>query len=226
MTRAYLYDRLLFMHFLEAMPVSQSVTISVLLSGLFSALVATGISVRAAKHLDANNKEWTLKAELRRFRVNRIAAATNGLRECFFRAKTQLEFNLIVWTGFENEWVMFCQTELPRANTSDVLSRERSERKESDLKRRMDEGLVRFNDRIVLIKADAKAHATMLMNEPLLESYWLPMQVLLNSLTQGHMATSQGIQERIAVYEQKLPEVLKLFKECDQLIADEIARPL
>ena len=182
MTRAYLYDRLLFMHFLEAMPVSQSVTISVLLSGLFSAFVATGISVRAAKHLDANNKEWTLKAELRRFRVNRIAAATNGLRECFFGAKTQLEFNLIVWTGFENEWVMFCQTELPRANTSDVLSRERSERKESDLKRRMDEGLVRFNDRIVLIQADAKAHATMLMNEPLLESYWLPMQVLLNSL--------------------------------------------
>lgn len=141
-------------------------------------------------------------------------------------AKTQLEFNLVAVTGFEAEWLRFRILPVPILGMNTAVELDLYERTRAALERKEHEEIFRFNDRVVLIQAEAKVHATILMYEPLLEPYITRLQGLMADLAQAHMATSNSVKERIAVFEEKQPTVVALLAECDQLVADEIAKPL
>lgn len=209
---------------------NQNVTSAVLLSGAISAviggLLGSCISAWSAERLDVANKEWALRAELRRFRVNRIVVATNGLRQCFFMAKTQLEFNLVAVKGFEAESLNFRLLPVPVIGMNTGVEVELYDRIKSTLERKQHEETARFNDRVALIQAEAKVHATILLHEPLLERYRIELMGLMTELAKTHAATSESVQGRITVFEEKQPIVVALLANCDSLIAEEIAKKL
>jgi hypothetical protein len=193
---------------------------------VIAAVISTGLSMWWTKRLDVANKAWTLKAELRRFHVTRITDATNGLRQCFYKAKTQLEFNLIAAVGFEKEWAVINGVVKPDGTFSEGVNKEVFDGLVSTLQRRQDEAIIRSNERVVLVQAEARAYVSLLTNERLLEQFKDEMESFMNDLAQNHQPTSQGVGERIKVFTDAEPEFLQLLKKCDKVIDAEIARPL
>ena len=205
---------------------SNQINSSVLLSGALGAIFATALNMLWAKHLDTTNKNWTLQAELRRYRVSRISIAANGLRECFYKAKTQLDFDLVALRGIETEIAEFNKLPIPNSSTSDGVTRDLYERWRSNLQRKLEESIVRSNDHVVVVQAEAKAHVSLLLSETLLRKFHGQMQTLMLELAKEHQASSQGVTERIMVFSEREPMFLQLLKECDDVIAEEITRKL
>jgi hypothetical protein len=110
-----------------------------LISGAVGIIIACAFNLFWAKRLDTKNKNWTLQDELRRYRVNRISVAANGLRECFYEAKTQLEFDLVTSRGIETEIAQFNKLPIPNSSTSDGVTRDQYERRRSNLQRKLEE---------------------------------------------------------------------------------------
>ena len=141
-------------------------------------------------------------------------------------AKTQLEFNLVAVERLEAEWGVFNKIQEPNSSQTTGVIQELYYNAKSTLERKEHEAMTRSNDRVGLIQAEAKGHATILMSEPLMAPYRTRLPGLMSELTQTHVFSSESVRRRIAVFEEKQPEVVTLLIELDELIAAEIAKPL
>jgi hypothetical protein len=180
------------------------------LSGLVATLAATLLTLIATVILDRSNKSWQLKAEVRRYRVNRLVAANEGLRTCFFLAVTQLRYHLLAIQNLDAERTALQQNAV---TLEEFRKRDIDERN-------------RYNGQIGCTEATAMAHAAFLNDELIPSDVRTRLRLVMSELTQGHTTDPASIQQRIDFFHFKTPEVLALLSEVDNAISAEMRKAI
>jgi hypothetical protein len=195
---------------IDPAPSATALSGATLLSGAIGAVAASAISWFASNRIDKKNKNWALKAELRRHRVSRIVAANDGLRTCFFMATTQLDYHFLALVDIEAE------NAKPFFNPAEGDAR----------KARHLHEIERYNEKIGTIEAAAKAHAAFLEEDLIPADLRVSLRAVLGELTSSHTGNAASVMVRIEFFKSKASEVMSILKKIDNVISKEIASPL
>ena len=183
-----------------------------LLSGMFGAALATF----AAWKMHRDTKDWTLQAELKRYRVNRITASAQVLRSCFFRAKTNLEYHHADLV--EDEEIRRAPN-LIAQHVGEVLGTTAGfEQTVEEWKRRSqnrEAARQQYNSLQSSIEAEARSNVAILAACEIPGSTLTALQQELLILAEGRTTDSDSVAARIQLYRHHEPTVLQRIRETE-----------
>ncbi len=200
---------------------------SVLLSGLVSAVVSAAISLVAALYVDKRNKDWTLRAELRRYDVSSLIAATTGLRVAFFDAVTQMEYHSLELGDIESEYKMAKENaRMLCTHGAGVEGQSLYLRAEAILSTRKAEAYIRYNSKVSAIEAHAKALVGSLEYSAVHKELSGQLEALLKELTGSTAGDAESVNSRIAFFYSKYPILTSLLTELNRITREQISESI
>ncbi|MGI4853312.1 MAG: hypothetical protein ACRYF4_04590 [Janthinobacterium lividum] len=201
--------------------------LSNLVVGLLGVLVGTLIAGRISWRIQRDTQNWALQAELKRHRVGQIAKAVEGLRVCYFKGVTELEYHLIELRGFENAERSasplvglareYLGAEAAKQQAIDEIKRFSSQR-ESER--------IAYNAVSSKTESEAKAHFESLLISDIPPVLLAQAQAELNTLTEGFTTDSTSVQKRINLYKDRYEPVMQVLKKISQYNEAEITRAI
>jgi hypothetical protein len=199
----------------------------ILLSGAAGAVVAAVITLWSTVYLDRKNKAWTLRAELRRYKVNRLISASDGLRSCFFKSITLMGYHSLELRDIETKHKQQREeTEAKRKFTSNDLIQPRLEEIDSVRDGRIQQAIIRYNAALCEVEASAQSFVASLDDDLIPEELHKRMASVLDELTASNTTDSKSVDARVAFHKAAYPAIKKLLREVDATISKEIQKPI
>lgn len=161
--------------------------------------------------------------EARRHSLGRLIEASDGLRRAFYGAITQLRFHALELRGLEAERA---QGFASAQSFSDSGMAQRAESAlasaQDTYTRRLNEAIVRYNEKVALLQAEAGACIASLDSPFIPMTLYEKLETLFIELTDSITSNAATVEARIEFFIQRQPKFKSLLAEVERLVEDKI----